>query len=91
MKEAHEVTLINVTVSFMDQPVDLVIGVELQASFPIGDGSDHDYTDFDWQVIYCRVLVDTRWYFLPETLYDEIDTVFGDQVGDKLWELTARM
>lgn len=88
MNESHEVTLSHLTASFMDVPFDLVLGVELQSTLQV-DECDvlHAFTDTEWQVIYCRVLVEDRWHFLPQNLYDEIDELYGDRIGDELWKL----
>lgn len=91
MNEAYEVELNNITASFMPTTFDLVLGVEIQSTLQV-DESDmlHAFTDMEWQVMYARVLVDDRWFFLPQTLYDEVDDEFGDQIGDLLWKLTAK-
>lgn len=92
MNESHEVTMKNLTASFMDSPFDLVLGVELQSALDIPDGGlCHGFKDTEWQVIYCRVLLEDRWHFLPQELYDEIDEIYGDRIGDELWKLTASL
>lgn len=92
MNEAHEVTLHQLTASFMSSPFDLVLGVELQSPLKVLESEIcHAFTDVEWQVIYCRVLIEDRWYFLPQDLYDEVDDTYGDLIGDHLWRLTARM
>lgn len=89
MNEAFEVELTQMKTSFLASPTNLVIGVEKQSTLVVeNDQQVQGFTDIEWQVMYCRVLVDDRWYFLPQSLYDEIDDEFGDLIGDKLWWLT---
>ena len=90
MNQAYEVELNNIKASFMPSTFDLVIGVELQSTLTIKE-SDllNGFVDMDWQVMYARVLVDERWFFLPQSLYDEIDETFGDQIGDMIWGLAV--
>lgn len=92
MKEAYEVELNQLTASFLIEPFDLVLGVEKGATMVV-DSSETSggSTDIEWQVIYARVLVADRWWFLPTSMYDEIDREHGDQIGDKLWSLTQRV
>lgn len=90
MNEAFELTLTKKSVSFAEQPVELVIGAELKRKLTV-DEEGLSFTDVEWQVIYCRVLVEDRWYFLPHELYDEIDERFGDEIGERIWSLTARL
>lgn len=89
MNEAHEVEFTEMKTSFFASPVNLVLGVEKQTTLKV-DGLEglQGFTDVEWQVIYARVLVDDRWFFLPQSLYDEIDDEFGDMIGDRLWQLT---
>jgi hypothetical protein len=89
MNEAYEVELSQIKTTFSASPIDLVLGVERQTTLKV-DGIENiqSFTDVEWQVIYARALVDERWFFLPQTLYDEIDDQHGDLIGDRLWELT---
>jgi hypothetical protein len=92
MNESHEVTLHQLSASFMEVPFDLVLGLELQSSLKVDECSLlHAFTDLEWQVIYCRVLVEDRWHFLPQDLYDEIDEVYGERIGDELWKLSCKV
>lgn len=89
MNEAFEVELTNLEASFSASPFNLVLGVEKQTTLKVEASENiHPFTDVEWQVIYARVLLDDRWYFLPQHMYDEIDDKYGDVIGDKLWELT---
>jgi uncharacterized protein YuzE len=89
MNEAFEVELTQIKTSFLASPVDLIIGVEKQTTLKVdNDGNVQGFTDIEWQVVYCRVLVEERWYFLPQSLYDEIDDEHGDVIGNHLWKLT---
>lgn len=89
MNEAYEVELSQIKTTFSASPIDLVLGVERQTTLKV-DGIENiqSFTDVEWQVIYARALVDERWFFLPQTLYDEIDDQHGDLIGDRLWALT---
>lgn len=49
------------------------------------------FTEDEWQIIYARVLVEDRWYFLPQTLYDAIDDTYSDEMGNLIWKLTSRL
>lgn len=92
MNESYEVELKQITASFLPSAFDLIIGVENTSTLSVkGLVKDGDFTDIEWQVVYCRVLVDDRWYFLPHNLYDEIEDVYGDKIGDRLWELSQRL
>lgn len=92
MNEAYEVELKNLTASFLPSPFDLILGVEQLTILVVDEGDNiQGFTDVEWQIVYCRVLVDDRWFFLPQTWYDEIDADHGELIGDKLWELTNRI
>lgn len=92
MNEAYEVELTNLEASFSASPFNLVLGVEKQTMLKIEEsGVVQGFTDVEWQVIYARVLIDERWYFLRQEFYDEIDDVYGDTIGEELWKLTNRL
>lgn len=92
MNEAFEVELTQIKTTFLASPTDLIIGVEKQSTLVVeNDHTIQGFTDVEWQVMYCRVLVEDRWYFLPQDLYDEIDDAYGDVVGDMLWKLTNKL
>lgn len=92
MNEAHEVEFTQMKASFFAVPFDLVLGVERQSTLVVpGDLNVQSFTDIEWQIVYCRVLVEDRWFFLPQTLYDEIDDTYGDLIGDRLWTLTQQL
>lgn len=92
MNEAFEVELTQIKTTFLASPTDLIIGVEKQSTLVVeNDQKIQGFTDVEWQVLYCRVLVDDRWYFLPQDLYDEIDDEYGDLIGDRLWKLTNEL
>lgn len=92
MNESFEVELKQITASFLPSTFDLIIGVENTSTLSVeGLTQGGDFTDIEWQVVYCRVLVDGRWYFLPPALYDEVEDSYGDQIGDRLWELSQRL
>lgn len=89
MNEAFEVELTQIKTTFTASLTDLIIGVEKQSTLVVeNDQNIQGFTDIEWQVMYCRVLVDDRWYFLPQSLYDEIDDEYGEVIGDLLWKLT---
>lgn len=89
MNEAYEVELNQITASFIPSPFDLVLGVEKQTTVQVDEsGTFTAFTDVEWQVVYTRVLIGDRWFFLPQDLYDEIDDMYGEQIGDCLWRLT---
>lgn len=89
MNEAYEVELSQITASFILLPFDLVLGVEKQTTIKVEEvGGFNAFTDVEWQVIYTRVLIDDQWYILPQHLYDEVDDLYGDQIGECLWTLT---
>lgn len=79
MNEAHEVQLECLTASFLPSPFDLVLGVEKR----------HLEGTVEWQIVYGRVLVDARWFFLSQTMLDEIDVRYEDMIGEKLFQLTV--
>lgn len=92
MNEAYEVELNQITASFIPSPFDLVIGVERQTTVKVDEqGACTGYLDVEWQVMYTRVLIDNRWFFLPQTMYDELDDMYGEQIGDCLWKLTSTL
>lgn len=92
MNEAYEVELTQLMSNFVASPFDLVLGVERQTTRKVDEsGTDQGFTEVEWQVIYARVLVEDRWYFLPPALYDGVDNEYGELIGDKLWELTNRL
>jgi hypothetical protein len=92
MNESFEVELKQITASFLPSAFDLIIGVENTSTLSVeGLTKGGDFTDIEWQVVYCRVLVGDRWYFLPQTLYDEIEDLYGDQIGDRLWKLSTTL
>jgi hypothetical protein len=92
MNESYEVELNNIKASFLPSEFDLIVGVENTSTLAVkGLTLGGDFTDIEWQVVYCRVLVDERWYFLPHNLYDEIEDVYGDQIGNRLWELSQTL
>lgn len=92
MNEAYEVELKQIQASFVASPVDIVLGVEKQTTLTVDQSENlQGFTDVEWQVVYARVLLEDRWFFLPQTLYDEIDDVYGDQIGELLWSLTAKL
>lgn len=92
MNESYEVELKQITASFLPSTFDLIVGVENTSTLSVeGLTQGGDFTDIEFQVVYCRVLVDNRWYFLPHNLYDEIEDVYGDQIGDRLWELSQHL
>lgn len=89
MNEAFEVELTQIKTTFLASPTDLIIGVEKQSTLVVeNDQQVQGFTDIEWQVMYCRVLMDDRWFFLPQDLYDEIDDEYGEVIGDLLWKLT---
>lgn len=89
MNEAFEVELTKLEASFSASPFDLVLGVEKQTTVKVEESDGiTPFTDVEWQIIYARVLLEDRWHFLPQHLYDEIDDKYGELIGDKLWELT---
>lgn len=89
MNEAYEVELDQIKASFVASPFDLVLGVEKLTTLKVDEEGDFKgLTDVEWQVVYMRVQIDGRWYFLPHTLHNEIDEVYADMIGDKLWQLT---
>lgn len=89
MNEAFEVELVGLSASFISTTFDLVLGLEKQTTVKVDEtGSLTGFTDIEWQIVYSRVLVADRWYFLPQSLYDEIDDQYSDLIGDKLWSLT---
>jgi hypothetical protein len=89
MNEAYEVELSQIKTTFSASPIDLIMGVEKQTTLKVeSTGEMQGFMDVEWQVVYTRVLVDDRWYFLPQDLYDEIDDEYGDVIGEKLWSLT---
>lgn len=92
MNESFEVELKQITTSFLPSAFDLIVGVENTSTLAVkGLIPGGDFTDIEWQVVYCRVLVDERWYFLPHTFYDEIEDKYGDHIGDRLWELSQTL
>jgi hypothetical protein len=80
MNEAYEIELLGIKASFMASPFDLVIGAERKL---LGEVEE-------WQVMYARILIDDRWHFMPHELYTEIDTTYGDMIGDRLFELSMQ-
>ncbi len=78
MNEAYEIELKHICASFMENAFDIVLGAE---RIPRQECDE-------WQVVYARVLVEDRWYFLPDELYGEIDSLYGDQIGEMLFSLT---
>lgn len=95
MKEAYEIELKQITASFVVDPFDMVLGIERQSGAlnnvtkpPSETGG---FTEDDWQIVYARVLVEDRWYFLPQTLYDAIDDTYSDEIGNLIWKLTRRL
>lgn len=91
MNESYEVELKQIKASFLPSAFDLIVGVENTSTLLIEGFAHAEFTDIEWQVVYCRVLVDGRWYFLPQDLYDEIDDEYGDLIGDRLWKLTNEL
>lgn len=92
MNESYEVELKQITASFLPSAFDLIVGVENTSILSVeGQTQGCDFTDIEFQVVYCRVLVDDRWYFLPPALYDEIEDIYGDRIGDRLWELSQHL
>lgn len=92
MNEAFEVELTQMKTSFLASPTDLVIGVEKQSTLVVeNDQKVQGFTDVEWQIVYCRVLLEDRWYFLPQHHYDEIDDEYGDTIGEHLWRLTQAL
>lgn len=91
MNEAYEVELFSLTASFMASPFDLVLGVERLSTLKVDESEMPGFTDVEWQVVYQRVLDGDHWYFLPHTMFHEIEELYSDQIGDKLWQLTARL
>lgn len=90
MNKAYEVRLEQITASFVHQPFDLVLGVEQQATLIVeGDEKVQGFTDLEWVVIYSRVELEGESYFLPPALYDEIDDLYADDIGNALWRLTV--
>ena len=92
MNEAHEVEFTEMKTSFFASPVNIVLGVERLSSLKVDavEGCQ-GFTDDEWQVIYARVLLEDRWYFLPPDLYDEIDEQHSDLIGDRLWQLSQSL
>lgn len=92
MNEAFEVELVDLSASFISTTFNLVLGLEKQMTIQV-EGSErlNGFTDIEWQIVYSRVLVDDRWYFLPQDMYDEIDDKYSDLIGDKLWTLTQNL
>lgn len=78
MNEAYEIELTHISASFMDNAFDIVLGVE---RIPRQECDE-------WQVVYARVLVEDRWYFLPHELYVELDEKYDELIGLKLFERT---
>lgn len=92
MNEAYELEFTQMNASFFASPFDLVLGVERQSTLIVpGDLNVQSFTDVEWQILYCRVLIEDRWCFLPQTFYDEIDDTYGDLIGDRLWTLTQQL
>ena len=89
MNEAYEVELKQIQASFIASPVDIVLGIEKQITLTVDQSETlQGFTDVEWQIVYARVLLEDRWFFLPQTLYDEIDDVYGDKIGELLYRLT---
>lgn len=80
MNEAYEIELQGLTATFMPNSFDLVIGAE-RIRLP-----DYD----EWKIVYARVLIEDRWYFLPNDLYDEIDSLYSDRIGELLFALAIQ-
>lgn len=78
MNEAYEIELNHICASFMENAFDIVLGVERIPR------QEYD----EWQVVYARVLVEDRWYFLSNELYTELDEKYGEMIGLKLFERT---
>lgn len=78
MNQAYEIELQGITATFMQNSFDIVVGAERILL------SDYD----EFNVIYARVLIGDRWCFLPDELYGEIDSLYGDQIGQMLFTLT---
>jgi len=92
MNEAYEVELTQIKTTFAASPIDLVLGVERQTTLKVDTHENiQGFTDVEWQVIYCRALIDDCWHILPQALYDEIDDEHGDLIGDKLWSLAQTL
>lgn len=81
MNEAYEIELTHISASFMESAFDIVLGVE---RIPRCECDE-------WQVMYARVLVEDRWYFLPHELYTELDEKYGELIGLKLFERTLML
>lgn len=80
MNKAYEIELQGITANFVGSSFDLVVGVERILL------SDYD----EWNVVYARVMIDDRWYFLPDDLYEEIDALYSDTIGDRIFELNMQ-
>ena len=90
MNKAYEVRLEQITTSFVHQPFDLVLGVELLSTLIVeGDEKVQGFTDLEWIVIYSRVETEGQSYFLPPALYDEVEDLYADDIGDALWRLAV--
>lgn len=90
MNEAYEVELKGLTASFLPVPFDLTLGVEKLNILGLHEEGE-GFTDFELQVVYQRVHFEDRSFFICDSLFEELEEKYGDEIAQAIFSLTQQL